>query len=958
MKMLFLTLILFQATAFAEAIHRKRHPGVPFHSGKALYSKKPGFVDTVYTFLGGGEESNETTEKVEIKDTQKNLAKVVDPSAEIRIQMDLNAGQRENISEGDSADCNKNMSCFAISNGENSLENLQNDLAVCDCLDERFNISAPPSMSKKNLQEEMKKREMKINEGKLLASLQEFKKNIVIKRDSLLLEAHLVSDEQVVKVLNTTQTKETSDLYRDVLNSFKGKVSDQVFQDASAMIDGFSDEFDRSETVLENLNRATKRPESCFPFSEYLRASMIPGEPEFWKDLLDNKELKKSDDWNYFSLLSKYERGEDRVATKAKLDFLNRNPTLKTLFNSPNHVVTNEAYKLLRSTLKPTSSCVKEGNCRGAFFKNGGNLQKSLKDLYIDPNIQSYNAGFNHVDTIILIGGISNSIFEEPSIPSLRFAFSSENVRYDHCDVNADFNKAPGCAELFQNYCSELKENKATLIKALNTKAGNIYRDDWIKDLEAEPSKNQGYLKQQDLMCNKMARTYPFSSEVLNFRGFKEKHCAKIDCSPFDDTQLFKMFIKETRATDKVFDEEGQLVRGGQDAQLLAQASADNVTAVREIDMGVLATVVKSNQLSNMSKAKNISISDFFEEGNSNQTMSKVNADLDFPADATTPTDSTVNESTFIDPNISANSFQHQFGTGQLVDNLSHDSAISDARNELDELKKEEVEIQSEIREVKKEMVSNASNGANDEALEMRLENLEKLLAEKEKSSQNYQELISKLIETNTKLKNQSSSPTDAEDEEPSINEATRVKATNRVAVIKPAITNEEVHSPQRAPASIENFSTSSSSMGGGAAVSTSSFSTAAKASGRLNGALLAKYGIMVQEAAQGSSISVAPEAESSRFAVMGPFRDAASLPLEVSKTAFDQFRVNDLSALQDLYKNSLENMDNNVIKILVSLEDSTETLEFYAIKEEGKVVFQPIRKNKLSDLQNALSTY
>ncbi|MFA7613333.1 MAG: hypothetical protein WCY48_03785, partial [Candidatus Caldatribacteriota bacterium] len=305
-----------------------------------------------------------------------------------------------------------------------------------------------------------------------------------------------------------------------------------------------------------------------------------------------------------------------------------------------------------------------------------------------------------------------------------------------------------------------------------------------------------------------------------------------------------------------------------------------------------------------------------------------------------------------------------QGSQGLLGNHTYMDTAISEARNELNELKKEEAAIKNEMTEVRNQISTSSSSEINRE-LEIRLENLEKLLAEKEKTSQNYQGLISKLMEAQ-KAPRSAKAPAVAnsaiaEDEAASKVVGIEAKKSTGGAVVsnRPSF-SEEQNSTQRAPASVENFNTSAG-MGGGAAAASvgmsSSVSQASRGGSRYNGALLSKYGIIVQET-PGSTVSVAQETEGTRFQAMGAFREASNIPLEVSQKAFEKFKENDLSALQELYQESLEKIDDEVVKILVSSEESDETLEFYAIKEDGKVVFQPIRKNKLSDLQNTLSQY
>src|SRR5690606_16503696 len=118
------------------------------------------------------------------------------------------------------------------------------------------------------------------------------------------------------------------------------------------------------------------------------------------------------------------------------------------------------------------------------------------------------------------------------------------------------------------------------------------------------------------------------------------------------------------------------------------------------------------------------------------------------------------------------------------------DTAISEARNELEELKKEEVSIRKEITQVKNEISSSSSKDVNS-ALEMRLENLEKLLAEKEKSSQSYQSLISKLIDQ----KESSSRVVENEDDGSGVERVVHSDPQRKIAatnLVRPTVVSED----------------------------------------------------------------------------------------------------------------------------------------------------------------------
>ncbi|MFA5584422.1 MAG: hypothetical protein WDA09_09415 [Bacteriovoracaceae bacterium] len=138
-----------------------------------------------------------------------------------------------------------------------------------------------------------------------------------------------------------------------------------------------------------------------------------------------------------------------------------------------------------------------------------------------------------------------------------------------------------------------------------------------------------------------------------------------------------------------------------------------------------------------------------------------------------------------------------------------------------------------------------------------------------------------------------------------------------------------------------------------GAASTQRSSSASVGNRGTINSALLSKYGITVQES--DSNVQVALDRESGQISQLLTNASKSDIGLEVSKVEYDKFKNNDLNALNQLYEDRIEMLESDVVKLMIHAEGVEESLEFYAIKEDGKVVFQPVRKSKLSDLQNAL---
>ena len=118
----------------------------------------------------------------------------------------------------------------------------------------------------------------------------------------------------------------------------------------------------------------------------------------------------------------------------------------------------------------------------------------------------------------------------------------------------------------------------------------------------------------------------------------------------------------------------------------------------------------------------------------------------------------------------------------------------------------------------------------------------------------------------------------------------------------------------------------------------------------KLNNALLAKYGISIHDGTEGSVLLAKDNEEKSLSLLVS--QDSSHIPLNVSASQYEKFKQYDLETLREIYDSKVKSIVGNVVRISVKAPGDFETLEFYAIKEGGKVIFQPIRKNKLSDLR------
>src|SRR5690606_41132690 len=134
----------------------------------AIAAESRQFIDTTRNLAFAGQ-SRETTKGYGIFVRESNPSTV-----ESRMSTDVAQTNQIRTAESDPNCPKNNISCLNISDGRNQLENLDSDLNVCSCLEERFNIkvASPTELTGEALAE----RERKINEGKLMASLVHFEK--------------------------------------------------------------------------------------------------------------------------------------------------------------------------------------------------------------------------------------------------------------------------------------------------------------------------------------------------------------------------------------------------------------------------------------------------------------------------------------------------------------------------------------------------------------------------------------------------------------------------------------------------------------------------------------------------------------------------------------------------------------------------------------------------------------
>lgn len=745
---------------------------------------------------------------------------------------------------------------------------------------------------------------------------------------------------------------------------------------------------DQGPTILNILKDGEVDGESCVPMKDYLLINSFPEDNAFWNSITDNFNPVQ---WNSESLTMHFQYSIDKKEKDllaSKIEFLEKNPLIKLIFNSENKEAAQKVYGIMKKhmgNLKGECSKGLMDGCRGEFTRNKmTSYNNDLKKLFKDPSIvqlvqnERKNAVKKYIESLVTdsnekldINTVDRWAVEEFGI-DVKTCVSTANLantfRNSYGQVfNNNLGTGIGiqslqehnkitedkCEREMPRFCQAVGKGSNSLL-SMGATAGyskqeksNI--DDLLnmiaEDMDPNPRTNGNYSRFSDRACREHYRTH--GGESVNFEQFKEKKCSRKPDSNIckNKKELYRLFTEGSE----------DLKRNDEYVDTSIYANYTNT-----------ATQVENLSEEDRARFKEIGGSLGHVFGRSFKTKSNGLLDLNDPfslnkeiniAD-TLPEATEVSSEPYYEPSVSKSSFVSNYVNNAFQTDYNY--ALTNAKEVKQELD-EEIRNTKEIIAINKERLDRPHTTSKfKNEIESKVKMLETILAEREKTAQEYQEIIAKLIEGKSNVESQQSQAlashqkkNDVHQEEVSKNSSARsgVIASNGAKT-------EFSEETSRAPASVDSFSTSGGTKGGAASMrpfANSSFSSGASNTrkGAINSALLSKYGITVQES--DSSVQVAPDKERSQISQLLMNASKSDVGLEVSKLEFDKFKKYDVNALNELYQKKIEMLDSDVVKLMIHTEGENESLEFYAIKEDGKVVFQPVRKNRLSDLQNAL---
>ena len=844
-------------------------------------------------------------------------------------------------------DTDKSITCFNISNTGDMFEDIKKDKEVCNCLENRFELNIKSSLTP----EEAKKRDQEILEAKILNQLAKVDRRAKQKTHPYLLEAILIDPanpkEAIKQILDTSESRELFAKTKEILDKYKDKVSPEFYSKRMAEVENYQDR--QEENLIQKIQKSRefeKENGLCISYEDYLKSKTIPSSPQFWQ-FLDNTKKFNVSDWDYGALLSSAISGDELA--RAKLEFMEMNPTLKVAFRGDNLEIKEKLYNFLRDTLITERQCVERGTCQGLFFKKFKSIPELLRPVYEQPNARKGVSAelFKEVGEEIHNLGIAESL--NLTLADVRVASSHGGTTYNKCGGGIDPRNVPACADMLKNYCTNLRTIEDNKIRP--AQVPGITRFTFEDQALAPPEVNEEYLAMNQKECHERKRI--LNKTEMTYQDFKKQQCSSPEtCQNISDVELYNQFLKSSESINKGFFRNKKQENG----EILAEAMSSSTKL--EIDDDIMrmssnkSVVTSAGSNSHKSAPSIVDVIDnigkdkptFNEQLKSNQPEFISN---------TLSTSTGSNSSEVEQLNNGSDLNQPLIGNVPYQTNINVPNPLSGIRDEIKD--PENFNLSSSIAKV--DVDSEESLKDDKSSLEERIKGLEKLLEQKDENSKSYQKLISQLLEQ--KQATQEKKNEDIQSKQLT-DENFVQKKTVKAAPVAPYKVSKEnaLIAPEAVKSQISQQGRVASSQISRAPASVSAPTSAqmAVSNKRVNNALLAKYGIVVKESSSGtSSVSVAEEAESSKFSSVSSMKEAADVPLKVSLNEFQQIKVNNLGALEALYSKELKGIDDQVVKVLVSTNDSKEVLEFYAVKEQGKVVFQPLRKNKLTDLQNAL---
>lgn len=798
-------------------------------------------------------------------------------------------------------------------------------------------------------------------------------------RNGLLFQAAILSN-------STEESTRILQMYSQNYLPTSGLSIAQASFEAIATQEGLAPTTIRLEVPEFDTNLLSSSSNQCISPRDFLAFKQLPSHNQFYAGLAQATSFVP-EDWNYQNLQSEFSRlagtadinmieggielspeQERARIIMFRMKFLNRNPLYKSLFMSPtsgeNSQIVQEAQQKLFASIKknltpPAGACdVANREDRGCYrsiaSSSGMALLKNetlsifrdptLAQVITDTALAEWNRRIENLPRLLNYNDNNGRVFlmEAAGLPP----------RSEDLDCG-DPNNLDRCLENFKAYCpsvNALKEHQESyerlypgLFQSQNFERGLV--DDFNTNEASSNNADPGFRELNQSICGSERFSGTTPETKSDFNTFKQAHClsnptAPVCTDPENDSARTQLVSDYLKAFPSVFNSESELTDDYNDeakafGDFLASASLASVTQVEMNEVRTTNTTVEEHRsfmggVGTLFRRTGGLVGDI-SRGTVNAISSGATA---IGRAASTVASAAPAATTSIFPAVAAIAPSIAQAVTQATQTPIPERVISESRNQTPTL----------------------SNIERD-TLAQELENLRKLNSDRSSSSPENNSFYEQRIRS---LEGQ----------------LARVDAANTLA----ARTLAHATEAQRAPAevsregSFEGVSAGSAGgagariVGGGSVAGAASggpgqmnsslteastISAQVKGDSSINRALLAAHDSRANADVRGSII-VVQEKNPGEIEQINQASVGSTLPLNVPAEVYSAFESRDPETLER-YQQAILGVTGSVVKISVD-SPGRQTIVMYAIKQsDGRVVFQPIRKSTLKDLQNSI---
>ncbi|HXH73596.1 MAG TPA: hypothetical protein VNJ08_01425 [Bacteriovoracaceae bacterium] len=873
--------------------------------------------------------------------------------------------------------------CFALrppeiriwnKNKHNKVSRLEADQKACHCMSQ--------TGTSKLDDPEMKSDESRETIQNLRANVKAKKEKIKSLSEGMVLQSMLITKTKELGLELMSKYVEDPKRYAKKFDSMKAKIKSEAKARlkntvTDAEVESIANQLTPPSINDMKLPDTDPAPGSCISMRSYLAFEQIPKDNIFYKDLRTMNSYKDGD-WDIEKLKDQYDRDfriyedtpkdkrdeayDELMSSKARVIFLMKNPLVAQLFSAKKNS------KVLKAGKAKVFGMMQKAFGLNATKADYDNYQKALLETFqtdeisdilkvdMEANLDNEVSPGNILDTTLPTSQFAlERRFEDMTGESVKSCYQPDKRNKDGKPMDLD--SLAACSRSFLKYCHLVSKvgvettSKKRPSESLEL-AGQL-------DFNTDPATNMGFKNFSKEICENK-RSKKGNTEVKStFSEFKESYCKNADfnvkkeCLPENNDMFVKLFISEYEP------------RNMSDSDKQVAAIFENTY------INVMEDQPKDNKYLNTDIGKLAAKAEVHETRRAIQRLASLNnvngQGPAAPAAMAPVADPMVAKAADVPANISGPA---SFADAVLAPALAP-SAIKTPvkeKEEVDGIDSEKQALNEALAFTRKELARAKEKNDQDNMTEMekRIKSLEAQLARKNEDFDKMadervkQQAAGKKVSKSKKKSSTTGAGNDADEDQEDVKALTPSKSVSGGTT---GGSYSEDRRTGRFPSSYPDANSStlgSSTQGASGAIGGSALTGLGRLSGGgnlLNSALLAKYGIHVSGPTEGIVLA-APEKEAKELGMLADANgDDELVSLVVSSNQYDKCSVNDLKSLEDLYNKKVKQHKEAVVRISVTTSGKKEPLEFYAIRESGKVVFQPVRKHRLKHLREGMGT-